>query len=960
MPVAGTHDHVLVALSVLIAAFASYTALDLAGRVQTARDWAYGLWLSAAAVAMGGGIWSMHFIAMLAFSMPVQVNYDVGLTLFSLVLPIAVTGMGFWLIGRRSASWPVLIVTGIVMGIGIAAMHYIGMAAMRMRADLGYDSFFASLSILIAIGASTVALWLAARKTSAGQRVLAAGVMGLAVSGMHYTAMHAAVFTAHSAVDEAAGHASLAQSNLALAVAAVTFTILLLGLVASLLGRSQATDAIEDPEAIAAHFQRVPRYFLALLFASVLVPTVVLGLAAWQNWHQLEATAEERAQRTVGLMAEHALKVFENNEQLLSRIDERLRGLTPEQIGSAEIGQYFTRLANEVDHVEGVGVVGADGRLVAVSGSFPAPPLDLRDRDYVAGAIAAAGQTHVAAPVRGQISGQNLFRMARLRAAAGGSPGGVLFASMAPEYFVRFYRSVIAGEDSVTMGRADGTVLVRDPPVTTGVEVMSPQSGFMRGIARNDRGLYRTTSELDRITRIHAYQRIGAYPVYVSYGLSLAGVAREWRANLLTFGFIAALAALSLSSLSLFALRAARQERRIFARWQEETGRRETAEEALRQSQKMEAVGQLTGGIAHDFNNLLTVVIGNLDFAARAVEGSNLPKAHRNIEAARQGAQRAAGLTHRLLAFSRRQPLQPQAVNLNRLVGGMSDLFRRTLGGGLWLTSADQNQLESALLNLVINARDAMPVGGKLTIETANCHLDEGYAFANAEVQPGQYVMAAVTDTGTGMPREVLEKVFEPFFTTKEVGQGTGLGLSMVYGFVKQSGGHVKIYSEPGQGTTVKIYLPRLIGEEVVDEREVRELPRAEARETVLVVEDDNDVRAYTVESLTTLGYRVLEARDANSALATLQSQESVTLLFTDIGLPGLDGRQLAEEVHRLRPDLPVLFTTGYARNAVVHNNVLDQGVHLLTKPFTTEQLANKARVVIREAIERKASSPDA
>jgi two-component system NtrC family sensor kinase len=795
--------------------------------------------------------------------------------------------------------------------------------------------------------------------------------MGLAVAGMHYTAMHAAIFTARSAVDEAAGHASLAQSNLALGVAAVTFMILLLGLVASLLGRTQATDAIEDPEAIAAHFRRVPRYFLALLIASVLVPAVVLALAAWQNWHQLEAAAaEERAQRIVGLMAEHALKVFENSEQILSRIDERLRALPPEQIASSEISRYLTRVAEEVDHLEGVGAVGQDGRLLAVSGSDPAPPLDLKDRDYVRGAIAAAGRTHVSAPVRGQISGQDLFRLARQFRAADDSPGRVLFASMAPEYFVRFYRSVTAGDDSVTMGRADGTVLVRDPPVTTGVEIMSPQSGFMRGIARIDRGLYRTTSELDRITRIHAYQRIGSYPVYVSYGLSLAGVAREWRANLLTFGFIAALAALSLSSLSLFALRAARQERRIFARWQEETGRRETAEEALRQAQKMEAVGQLTGGIAHDFNNLLTVMIGNLDFAGRAVEASNLPKAHRNIEAARQGAQRAAGLTHRLLAFSRRQPLQPQAVNLNRLVGGMSDLFRRTLGeqitvetvlaGGLWLTNADPNQLESALLNLVINARDAMPSGGKLTIETANCHLDEAYARANGEVQAGQYVQVAVTDTGTGMPREALEKVFEPFFTTKGVGQGTGLGLSMVYGFVKQSGGHVKIYSEPRQGTTVKIYLPRLIGEEAADERETRDLPRAEARETVLVVEDDNDVRAYSVESLTSLGYKVLEARDANSALATLQSHGSITLLFTDVGLPGLDGRKLADEVRRLRPDLPVLFTTGYARNAIVHNNVLDPSVQLLTKPFTTEQLATKVRAVIREAQERPGPSPNA
>jgi CheY-like chemotaxis protein len=374
----------------------------------------------------------------------------------------------------------------------------------------------------------------------------------------------------------------------------------------------------------------------------------------------------------------------------------------------------------------------------------------------------------------------------------------------------------------------------------------------------------------------------------------------------------------------------------------------------------MEAVGQLTGGIAHDFNNLLTVVSGNLELAGRALEAANAPKAHRNIEAALNGARRAATLTHRLLAFSRRQPLQPQIVDLNRLVSGMSDLFRRTLGesirietvlaGGLWPTFADPNQLESALLNLVINARDAMPTGGKLTIETANCHLDEAYAAAHLDVKAGQYVMVAVTDTGTGMTPDVMARMFEPFFTTKEIGQGTGLGLSMIYGFVKQSGGHVKAYSEVGQGTTVRIYLSRTLREQALEEALPASAPRAVASETVLVVEDDPGVRAYSVETLRGLGYRVIEAQDAQAALTALDAEAGIDLLFTDVGLPGVNGRQLADEVKRLYPGLPILFTSGYTRNAIVHNGMLDPGVHLLNKPFTIEQLAAKVRDVIAGA----------
>jgi PAS domain S-box-containing protein len=385
-----------------------------------------------------------------------------------------------------------------------------------------------------------------------------------------------------------------------------------------------------------------------------------------------------------------------------------------------------------------------------------------------------------------------------------------------------------------------------------------------------------------------------------------------------------------------------------------------SAEEALRQSQKMEAVGQLTGGIAHDFNNLLQGITGSLDLVQKRIAQGRLSELDRFVSGAMTSANRASALTHRLLAFSRRQPLDPRPVRANPLVSSMEDLLRRTLGegielelvlaGGLWLTRCDPNQLESAILNLAINARDAMPAGGKLVIETCNAHLDSRYSAQQREVRAGQYVCICVTDTGTGMSADVAARAFEPFFTTKPIGQGTGLGLSMIYGFARQSEGYAKIYSELGKGTTLKIYLPRYRG--VAPQEE--DLPylsdehAAEAGETVLVVEDEPVVRGLIVEVLNDLGYRALEAADGPTGLEILQSKRRIDLLVTDVGLPGLNGRQVADAGRQLRPGLQVLFMTGYAENAALASGFLEPGMQMVTKPFAMEVLASRIREMIK------------
>jgi PAS domain S-box-containing protein len=379
-------------------------------------------------------------------------------------------------------------------------------------------------------------------------------------------------------------------------------------------------------------------------------------------------------------------------------------------------------------------------------------------------------------------------------------------------------------------------------------------------------------------------------------------------------------------------------------------------QETLRQSQKIEAIGQLTGGIAHDFNNLLTGIIGSLDIVRRRMAANRLDEIPRFMDAASTSALKAAALTHRLLAFARRQSLDARPNDINRLVANMEDLLRRTLGeqielrcslaADLWIAFTDANQLESALLNLAINARDAMSNGGRLTIETANTRLDAAYTSQQDDVETGDYVVVSVSDTGMGMPPDVVANAIDPFFTTKPAGEGTGLGLSMIYGFAKQSRGHLRIDSDVGQGTTVKLYLPRALQDAVDLDTPAVETPRGQG-ETILVVEDDTTVRLIISDALEELGYNVLAASDARPAIPLLQSNQRIDLMISDVVLPHISGRKLAEIARASRPGLKVLFVTGYAENAIFRGDFLDPGMDLLTKPFALDAFGAKVRMMI-------------
>ncbi len=699
-----------------------------------------------------------------------------------------------------------------------------------------------------------------------------------------------------------------------------------------------------------------------LVWLSALLPALLLGVLGAIAWRDGRRDLERSLEHTVDLVHEHALRTFDTYALVAAQSNEFVRDLTDEEVRALErdINERLQRLATALPQIQDIWLIDAEGRPLVSANVSPMPPISLADREYFRVHVPQPRPAFVSEILRGRVMNVEFFQISwRLRSPEGPF-SGVTAVSVQPEYY-RNVHGRIARETgfAIALQRSDGVLLVGTP---SGRD--EPGSAEQRAKALAGRPGSKEAGDIVELTRavtgrseLAAVRPIDGYPVLVTVSAPRRVLVEQWAGDMAGYLALGVPASLALFFLSITALRQTQRQARALERLEAEARRRETAEATLRQVQKMEAVGRLTGGVAHDFNNLLTVVIGNLDMLIRRLAPEDA-RARRSASLAKEGAVRASLLTQRLLAFSRQQPLEPRRTDLASLLTGMTDLTRRTLGEGitvrsetepgLWPVDVDQNQLENAILNLAVNARDAMPAGGKLTLHAYNLVVREHGGHPD-DPQPGSWVVIDVTDTGVGMPEGIQTKVFEPFFTTKPHGKGTGLGLSQVYGFLKQSGGHVRILSRLGEGTTVRLFLPRAQGESSatpVNPEEpgaVRDTLSAD-RLVALVVEDEPTVRAFSADALRDLGFHVIEADDAASALRQLAQPQQIDLLFSDVGLPGTDGRTLAREALTQRRDLKVLLTSGYAHQILGGG---DDDFDLLPKPFTTLELERRVAAVL-------------
>ncbi|HVJ51007.1 MAG TPA: cache domain-containing protein [Aliidongia sp.] len=682
----------------------------------------------------------------------------------------------------------------------------------------------------------------------------------------------------------------------------------------------------------------------AQLILSVLLPALLLGAIAWHEHDQVIASTDRQVEKTAEALGEHALKVLETDDLIMARVLDHVRGLGWDEIGSSRsVHDFLVEVATPLPQIDSLFLVDPDGRIVASTRAFPVQRFEVDQRGYFLAAKRSPGDTFISAPFRGQIGGGVAFSLSRARL-RDGNFDGLVGITISSAYFDSFYRAVSDAHDGATASliRQDGTLLMHYPMPTDGSAPPRPDAKLASAIAEGDQtGLLEATSEFDGRTRLLAFQHLHGRPIVVSYGVDKQGALEDWRTHLDIYAALAGAMSLILVVTTYGALRRVQGERHSAEKLDAETVRRERAEDALRQSQKIEALGRLTGGVAHDFNNLLTVISGNLELIEMRADLNDATR--RRLASIRKAAENGGALVRRMLAFSRRQPLQAKLVELADWMEDVRNLLEHSLRpdiaietampADLWPVRVDPGQLESSLLNLAVNARDAMPGAGTLTLRARNVTLP-------APEEPslkGDFVEIAVADNGTGMTEDTRRQAIEPFFTTKPVDHGTGLGLSQVYGFVKQSGGSVALDSAPGLGTTVYLYLPRAVLE--VQESRDAVLARTVHFEpgSLLLVEDDEDVAKVAAGLLERLGCTVTTAPNAAIALERLESGEEFSLMVSDIMMPGtMNGLDLARLTRRRWPELRILLATGYSAAA---DEAVAEGFPIISKPLSLRVL---------------------
>ena len=699
----------------------------------------------------------------------------------------------------------------------------------------------------------------------------------------------------------------------------------------------------------------------------VLALTIPLCILTWFCWNQrMEVLkgANQTAERSVVALEQHAANMLDVHMLVLRQLDDLTKEKSRAQIKSdVRLGESVAAITREFPQVSVVGIADPDGRITLSSVKEAAEGASVSDRDFfLAHKNGALTGLYISEAFTGRLNGERQFSISLRRLTPAGEFAGIIFATVPLKHFTHFWERFTPPEGYlIPLVRNDGLVIVRYPSLDS-PRRLNPEGPFMRRMQQSATGLYTAVSQVDGIERINAFSKVKSYPLFISFSVETAYVLRDWRRESLLAAFMAVFSALLLAALWLAVVRQLHEQRISVERWREiaedlklEVGRREDAEEALRQSQKMEVVGQLAGGIAHDFNNMLAGLAGNLQLMRRRLDQGLLEELPRYVGAAEAITSRAAAMTQRLLAFSRRQTLEPAPLDLKKQIETMHELITRTVGPSILVrtvfssdpchTLCDPNQFDSALLNLAINARDSMPDGGNLVISATQTYLTALHAAALQLPAGPAYVVVSVKDTGVGMSAEITERAFEPFFTTKPSGEGTGLGLSMVYGFVAQSGGRVKIDSTPDVGTEISIYLPAFEGELLPPAPALKIVDTGQSKSDIciLLVDDEVMVRETLTEFLLDLGYRVIQAGDGAQGLAVLRSVEPISLLISDVGLPGhMNGRQLADVAREHRPELKVLFITGYADKAASANGLAGKDMEVMIKPFGLDEFEHK------------------